>query len=207
MKQPITFLFAHGAGAGMDSDFMLEMSELISAQGINVVRFEFDYMEERRKTGSKRPPDRQPKLLAKFDKELSRLLEEDPQHHLFIGGKSMGGRMATLLVTEQTFDSAQSAKGVICMGYPFHPPGKPEKLRTEHLESMQTPTLILQGERDTFGTREEVPNYPLSGTIKTSWLTDGDHSLKPRKKSGVLYEENMKTAAETAVEFMQKLSS
>lgn len=207
MKETITFLFAHGAGAGMDSEFMLEMAELISDQGIKVVRFEFDYMEERRKSGSKRPPDRQPKLLARFDLEISNLVETDPKQKIFIGGKSMGGRMATLLATEDSYASTESVQGIICMGYPFHPPGKPEKLRTEHLKSIKTPTLILQGERDTFGTKEEVPNYPLAKTIQTTWLADGDHSLKPRKKSGVLYEENMKTAADAAVEFMKKMAN
>ena len=215
-KSAITFIFAHGAGADMDSDFMLEMSTLIEAQGIHVRRFNFDYMEERRETGKKKPPDRQPKLLTRFAKVLTEVQQQSPRHKLFIGGKSMGGRMATLLLAQEQdqyqelgIDEKALAKirGVICMGYPFHPPGKPEKLRTEHLADFSTPTLIIQGERDTFGTQEEVANYDLSQQIQFAWMPDGDHSLKPRKKSGYTQKENLAAAAETTAEFIRQNAS
>ena len=184
-------LLAHGAGAGMESDFMQRMAALIAAAGVGVVRFEFPYMAERRQTGKKRPPDRQPLLLESWRQVLEDHAGQGP---LFIGGKSMGGRMATVLAAELEAEGRPVA-GVACLGYPFHPPAKPEKLRTEHLQSLRTPVLILQGSRDPMGSREEVAGYPLSDAVCLSWLDDGDHDLKPRVKSGCSHEQHMVSAA------------
>jgi predicted alpha/beta-hydrolase family hydrolase len=170
-----TFVFAHGAGAGQHSEFMQLMAEGLSKHSINVVRFNFTYMQLAEELGKRRPPERADKLLAHFNTVLSGV---DSSFPIFIGGKSMGGRMASMLLQES------KALGCICMGYPFHPPGKPEKLRTEHLETINKPVLILQGERDTFGSREEISSYNLSTQVQVSYLTDGDHSFKPRKASG-----------------------
>jgi predicted alpha/beta-hydrolase family hydrolase len=95
--------------------------------------------------------------------------------------------------------------GLVCLGYPFHPPGKPEKQRTEHLAALRTPTLILQGERDTFGTREEVEGYDLSPAIRVAYLPDGDHGFKPRKASGHTEAENIKSAARLTADFIETL--
>ena len=102
-----------------------------------------------------------------------------PKGPLVIGGKSMGGRVASM-IADQLHASGRIA-GLLCLGYPFHPIGKPDQLRTAHLVEMRTPTLIVQGTRDLFGTREEVANYKLSKAIEIFWLEDGDHDLKPRK--------------------------
>ena len=118
---------------------------------------------------------------------------------LLIGGKSMGGRIATMVADEM------NVAGLVCLGYPFHPPGKPEKTRTEHLKEIKTPTLILQGERDALGTREDVADYELSKRIQMVWLPDGDHSFKPRKKSGITLEENMQKAVKVFTEFADTL--
>ncbi|MYM61981.1 alpha/beta fold hydrolase [Pseudomaricurvus sp. HS19] len=190
-------LLAHGAGVGMDSDFMQQMAERIAALGVGVVRFEFPYMAERRQTGKKRPPDRQPVLLDTWRQVLADHAGEGP---LVIGGKSMGGRMATLLAAELEAEGCPVA-GVICLGYPFHPPGKPEKLRTEHLQSLRTPVLMLQGSRDPMGSREEVQGYDLSDTVVMSWLEDGNHDLKPRVKSGFSHDQHLATAAGNIVDF------
>jgi predicted alpha/beta-hydrolase family hydrolase len=115
---------------------------------------------------------------------------------LFIGGKSMGGRMATLVADELR------VRGVVCFGYPFHPPGKPARLRTAHLEALATPMLVLQGERDPFGTRDDVASYRLSPQIRVEWIADGDHSLRPRAKSGVTESQNVTRAIESAATFM-----
>ena len=171
---PLTFAFAHGAGAPMDSDWMNNVTNQIVEGGYRVVRFEFPYMAERRETGKKRPPNTQKVLLQTW----CDVIEDLGASTLVIGGKSMGGRMASMVADEM------KVQGVICLGYPFHPPGRPEKLRTEHLAVLKTKTLICQGERDPFGTTAEVPEYPLSKTIKCHWLPDGDHGFKPRKKSG-----------------------
>ena len=175
-KSPLTFLFAHGAGAGMDHPFMAAMAAGIAkAAKIRVARFEFPYMAARRVDGKKRPPDRSDKLLACFRDAIAAL---GGPENMVIGGKSMGGRMASLLAEEI------GARGLICLGYPFHPPGKPEAMRTAHLLTMTMPALIVQGTRDTFGGREEVQALALPRNIHIHWIADGDHSFKPRKSSG-----------------------
>ncbi|WP_231756986.1 alpha/beta family hydrolase [Microbulbifer elongatus] len=187
------FLFAHGAGAPMDSDFMRAMAELLVEQGLGVIRFEFPYMAERRQTGKRRPPNKMDVLLTSFQAQIDRAETEFPGVPLYIGGKSMGGRVASLLVQENA-DGGRVA-GAVCLGYPFHPPGKPEKLRTGHLAPMTCPTLIIQGTRDKLGSREEVAEYPLGSGIQLYWLEDGDHDFKPRKVSGFTQQQHWQTAA------------
>ncbi|NVJ67105.1 MAG: dienelactone hydrolase family protein [Gammaproteobacteria bacterium] len=191
-----TLVLAHGAGANSNSEFMVQMSSLIGNQDIKVLRFDFPYMQGRQATGKKSPPDRMPKLEAAFLEQLETL----PQKNLFIGGKSMGGRVATM-IAEQVKPS-----GVICFGYPFHPPGKPEKTRTEHLKTLQTPTLIIQGSRDTFGKPEEVASYDLSSKIQVKWLDDGNHSLETLKRSAITTEQAWQLAATHARDFITALS-
>lgn len=191
------FIFAHGAGAGSDSEFMQNMASLLAEQGINVGLFDFEYMQIAKQTDKRRPPDRAPKLLAYFAKIIE---QADSSLPLFIGGKSMGGRMASMLAC----DSAKHINGVLAFGYPFHPPGKPEKLRIEHFGQIPCPFMVLQGERDTFGTREELEALELAKRPEFVWLADGDHSLKPRKKSGFTLEQNLLVAAEQAQKFIKQ---
>ena len=123
---------------------------------------------------------------------------------LVIGGKSMGGRVASMIADEQS--GKGKAAGLFCLGYPFHPPGKPESLRTKHLEAMKTPALICQGTRDIFGSKEEVPFYPLSRKIEVVWFEDGDHDLKPRKAiSGFAHADHMKSMAAAAKDWAGRL--
>jgi len=194
-----TLVLAHGAGAPMDSDFMQIVAALLAARGVRVVRFEFPYMQERRQSGKRRPPNRQPELLQAWREALAdcRTQFHDPSMPLFIGGKSMGGRMASLIADEESVD------GLVCLGYPFHPQGKPEQLRTEHLKTLQTPALVVQGTRDALGNREEAEAYTLSPQIEILWLEDGDHDLKPRVKSGYTHSQHMQTAATAIAAFMQ----
>jgi len=187
------YIFAHGAGAPMDAPFMNSIAEGLAEKGILVSRFEFPYMALRRVDGKRRGPGSALKLLN-FYREIVKETKSDVP--LFIGGKSMGGRVASMIADES------GVSGVICFGYPFHPPGKPEKLRTEHLQTMKLSTLIVQGERDPFGKPEEVSGYELSDAIKVSWIPDGDHSLKPRKKSGYTEDENLQRAVKEAVDFI-----
>ena len=194
-KATLTLALAHGAGAPMDSDWMNMVAAAVAAKGFRVVRFEFPYMAERRETGKKKPPNPTRTLEATWMQVIADLGAE----HLVIGGKSMGGRMASMVADEA------GVRGVVCMGYPFHPPGRPEKLRTEHLAALKTPTLICQGERDPFGTKDEVPGYTLSKKIKVHWSPDGDHGLKPRKKSGHSEEENIAAAVNAIAAFMNGL--
>ena len=190
-----TLLLAHGAGAGMEHEWMVTMAGALAERGLRVVRFEFPYMHARRE-GRRPGPDRMPKLLSCY-----REVFEAQDRPTFVCGKSMGGRAATMLAGD--VDCA----GVIAFGYPFHPPGKPENLRTAHLETLRTPTLIVQGERDTFGGREEVATYTLSDAVQLCWLEDGDHSLKPRKKSGHTHEGHLQRAADAAAKFCSQLTA
>jgi predicted alpha/beta-hydrolase family hydrolase len=192
-------ILAHGAGQDMDSPFLHEISRQIAAGGVQVIRFNFPYMVKRIETGRQRPPDRQPVLLAHWRQVIEQVRAERAEP-VFIGGKSLGGRMASLLADER------QAAGLVCLGYPFHPPGKPERLRTEHLRELQTPTLICQGERDSFGNRHEVPHYRLSSKIRIHWLSDGDHSFKPRRTSGFSLTDNLAAAATAVLDFMRRLT-
>lgn len=192
---PLTLVLAHGAGAPMDSDWMNSITAKIAARGFGVVRFEFPYMAERRETGKKRPPNPARVLLQTWMDVIDDLGPE----RLVIGGKSMGGRIASMVA------DAARVRGLVCLGYPFHPPGRPDKLRTEHLAALRTPTLICQGERDSFGTVDEVPGFGLSKSITLHWAPDGDHGLKPRKKSGFTEEANMNDAVSAITKFMHSL--
>jgi uncharacterized protein len=171
-----TILLAHGAGAPMDSASLSASTKALAAAGLRVVRFEFDYMASRRISQAKRPPPRAEKLISEYIAAIDAL---DAMGPLVIGGKSLGGRVASM-IADQLHPFGRIA-GLLCLGYPFHPIGKPDQLRTAHLADMQTPTLIVQGTRDPFGTREEVATYKLSKAIEILWLEDGDHDLKPRK--------------------------
>ncbi|GAA4218792.1 hypothetical protein GGQ68_002554 [Sagittula marina] len=169
----LTVVLAHGAGAAMDSGFMQDMAAALAGQGLRVARFEFAYMAQRRVGGTKRPPPKVDLLCAEYRAAVRLLAAEGP---LVIGGKSMGGRVASMVADDL------GVAGLLCLGYPFHPIGKPEKLRVAHLATLQTPTLICQGTRDPFGTRDEVASYPLSDRILLEWLEGGEHDFKPRKR-------------------------
>ncbi|MCP5051198.1 MAG: alpha/beta fold hydrolase [bacterium] len=191
-----TVILAHGAGAAMDTPFMETMAKGLAAEGYRVVRFEFPYMKEKRRTGKNKAPNPAKVLLQTWRD----VIETFGPDGLVIGGKSMGGRMASMVADEM------KVAGLVCLGYPFHPPGRPGKTRVEHLKELKTKTLILQGERDTFGTPEDVAGYELSNTIRVEWLPDGDHGFKTRKKSGITLEENMQKAVKVFTRFAGTLN-
>lgn len=192
-----TLILAHGAGAPMDSDFMSLMAGKLAARGLAVVRFEFAYMAARREDGKKRPPNPQAKLLERW-REVHAAVRQQVIGPLAIGGKSMGGRMASLLADELEAD------GLVCLGYPFHAIGKADKPRTAHLADLKTPTLIVQGERDAMGDRHTVASYQLSRAIELFWLTAGDHDLKPLKVSGYSHEQHLESAADAVAGFLRE---
>jgi predicted alpha/beta-hydrolase family hydrolase len=185
-----TILLAHGAGAPMDSQSMTAASEALANAGFRVARFEFAYMAARR-TGRSKPPPKAETLNPEYIEAVAALNAHGP---LIIGGKSMGGRVASMVADELYRKNAIA--GLLCLGYPFHPPGKLDKPRTAHLATLETPTLICQGSRDEFGAREDVADYRLSDRIEILWLEDGDHDLKPRKKiSGFSAADHLATMA------------
>lgn len=197
-----TVLLAHGAGAPMDSPGMTAIAHALAGAGLRVARFEFGYMAARR-SAVRKPPPRAESLLPEYRAAIEALQATGP---LIIGGKSMGGRVASMLADE-VFLQGRIA-GLLCLGYPFHPPGQPEKLRTAHLERLATPALICQGTRDPFGTHEEVSGYRLSPTIDILWLEDGDHDLKPRKSiSGFSAADHLETMALTSAQWIARVTA
>ncbi|MEW5963943.1 MAG: alpha/beta family hydrolase [Pseudomonadota bacterium] len=198
-------LLAHGAGAGMTTPFLTSVAELIAARGIAVHRFELAYMAARHEAGRRRPPPKAEALTGEYLEAVATVRARlRAGTRLLIGGKSMGGRIASL-VTDRLHTEGAIA-GLVVLGYPFHPPGKPETLRTAHLAALACPALIVQGERDPFGSRAEVEGYALSPSITLHWAEDGDHDLGPRGGSGFTRKGNLAAAADAVAAFAERLA-
>ena len=198
----VTILLAHGAGAPMDSASMNAAAKALAAAEFRVARFEFGYMAARR-GGERKPP---PKAETVMPEYVSAIDDLGPTNGpLIIGGKSMGGRVASMIADAEF--GARRIAGLLCLGYPFHPLGRPEQLRTKHLLTMKTPALICQGTRDEMGNRFEVGDYGLSDEIEVFWLEDGDHDLKPRKAiSGFTTAGHLQSMAEKVREWVQRIA-
>lgn len=192
-----TLALAHGAGAGMRSAFLEYFATALGERGLRVARFEFPYMALRTTSGKRGAPDREPVLRDTWKRVVTRLGPEG----LILAGKSMGGRIASMVADEC------AATGLVCLGYPFHPVGKPTQLRTAHLGTLRTPALIVQGTRDPFGTQEEVAGFRLAPSITVHWLPDGNHDFTPRKSSGRSQRQNWDEAIAAMVVFADSVSS
>lgn len=197
-------LFAHGAGAPSNSPFMDAIVGALEQRAVAVRRFEFDYMATRRRDGKRRPPPPVDKLAVEFT-EAARTIFRETGQHVVVGGKSMGGRVASMIADRLFAEGI--ATGCVAVGYPFHPAGKPGTLRTAHLVGLTCPMLIVQGERDPLGSRPEVERYDLSKTIEVLWLADGDHDLAPRRASGSTKAGHIETAAEATAAFIRNAGS
>jgi predicted alpha/beta-hydrolase family hydrolase len=200
-------VFAHGAGADMHHEFMEQVSLLLNKANINVLRFNFPYMDKRIALGKRYPPDRMPKLIDCYKRVIKDLSVSDsnqPLLPLFIGGKSMGSRVAATIAADD--DIAEVIQGVFCLGYPFHPTKKPEKLRLEPLQNTQKPVLVIQGDRDTLGSETEIEQYKISSLCQVTFLPDGDHSFKPRVKSGYTHQQHIETAVNGIIKFIEEES-
>ena len=189
-------VLAHGAGAPMDSPFMQRMARGLAGNGLCAVRFEFPYMKRRRTGGRSGAPDPPRVLQSRWMSVIEHLGRPE---RLVIGGKSLGGRIASMIADEA------GVAGLVCLGYPFHPAGRPEKLRTAHLVGLRTPAMIVQGTRDPFGTPDEIRTYDLSPSVRTTFLEDGDHSFRPRVRSGRTLEQNIDEAIAAVTEFVNGL--
>ena len=191
-----TLLLAHGAGGAMDSPAMQALTEAFAGEGLRVARFEFSYMAARRQS-IRKPPPKAETLIPEYRAALAAM---GARGQIIIGGKSMGGRIASMIADET------QAAGLLCIGYPFHPVGKPEQLRTAHLKHLRKPTLIAQGTRDPFGTQDEVATYDLSPAIQILWMEDGDHDLRPRKRvSGLTIKNHLASLAREVREWTSRL--
>jgi predicted alpha/beta-hydrolase family hydrolase len=180
----------------METPFLQATARLLAERGVTVLRFEFAYMARRRETGSRGSI---PKAERLADEYRAAVAGAPPGGPLLIGGKSMGGRVASMVADE--LYAAGRIAGLLCLGYPFHPPKKPDQLRTAHLEGLACPALIVQGGRDPFGTRAEVEAMRLSPAIRFHWAGDGDHDLGPRGGSGYTRAGNLAAAADAVAEF------
>lgn len=199
-------LLAHGAGAPADSAFMEKLASALADEGITTLRFEFPYMQKRRQDGRKRPPDRQPALLEYFRRAVAtvatEMVEPADECPIFVGGKSMGGRMASHIVAET--DLHPCVRGAVCFGYPFHPPGKPDRWRTSHFPDLQRPLHIIQGSRDPFGRKHEIETEDLGSGVNMglSWIEGGDHDYRPLVRQTETQEDMIRQAANRAARFV-----
>ncbi len=189
-------LVAHGAGAGQDSDFLVNLREALAAEGVQTLAVEFAYLQQMRREARRRPPPRIDRLVDELAVWCD-LLSRPSLSPLWLGGKSMGGRAASLLAARD------SAAGLALCGYPFHPPGKPESLRLSHWPLIACPTLVVQGSRDPFGNREELAGYEL-GDAEVHLLEDGDHDWKPRRASGRTRAALIREGAGVIADFMAR---
>jgi predicted alpha/beta-hydrolase family hydrolase len=192
-----TLVLAHGAGAAMDSPGMADLASRISSRGVRVVRFEFAYMASRR-VGVRRPPPRADTLLDEYRQVLAEVGGRP-----VIGGRSMGGRVASMIAAAEP----STAAGLVCLSYPWHPPERPDQPRVAHLAELSLPALIVQGTRDPFGSPDEVAGYGLPTAIELLWLEDGDHDLRPRKSvSGFTHAQHLDAAADAVAGFVTRVA-
>jgi predicted alpha/beta-hydrolase family hydrolase len=181
----VTLILGHGAGAGQTSTFMVSFAAALAARGIDTVTFNFLYTEQGR-----RLPDPKDKLEACYRAVIAAVARRKIGERLAIGGKSMGGRIASQVAAAGAPDVA----GLVLLGYPLHPPGKPDQLRDKHLPDIKAPMLFVQGSRDTFGTPDELRPIikTLGAPAELYEVTGGDHSFKVLKRDGVTQEDAYK---------------
>jgi predicted alpha/beta-hydrolase family hydrolase len=215
-KSDTLIVFAHGAGANMHHQYMTSMTDKLIAQGYQVYRFNFLYMQANMQDGKRRPPDRAPKLLAHYEQVLLDIQQKMALglincQRIILMGKSMGGRMSAILTSSDhqlqqplITDVANKISAIVCLGYPFIPlkGGEPRLAPIQH---NSIPMLIVQGERDKFGDLQQVPNWALGEHAEVCWIGDGDHSLQPRKSSGYTLEGNLNHAIENIRQFITRL--
>lgn len=187
----------------MTSPWLEALTDAIVEAGVCVARFEFAYMAARRE-GKRTPPPKAERCIPEYIAMVETYSRHLPaSRRLVIGGKSMGGRVASLSADD--LYAKRFVSGLICLSYPFHPPKRPNELRTAHLEHLATPAMIVQGERDPFGTPAEIKTYALSPAVKVAVIKDGDHDLAPRASSGTTLSNNISEAARLVCLFCQSL--
>ena len=190
-------LLAHGAGAGQDAAFMRQLRQALADEGVQTLALEFAYMQRMREEQRRRPPPRAERLVEEL-RRWREALDVAGLAPAWLGGKSLGGRVASLLAAED------GAPGLILCSYPFHPPGKPERTRLAHWPTLRCPTLVLQGTRDPFGSQEEVAGYTLPSGAEVHFLADGEHDWRPRRATGRGQQSLIDEAAAVAARWMAK---
>jgi predicted alpha/beta-hydrolase family hydrolase len=195
-------LLAHGAGADMNAAALTVVADALADVRVPSLRFDFPY----RKAG-RRAPDRPPVLLAAAREAVAELARRAklPPDRLVLGGRSMGGRIASMVAGDP--DDPVDALGLTMLGYPLHPPGKPENLRVEHFPRLTMPVLFASGTRDAFGTPAELKRHAkkVKGPVTFCWIETGDHSFRPLKASGLSTADALMQVAVAVVDFVTKL--
>jgi predicted alpha/beta-hydrolase family hydrolase len=186
-------ILAHGAGQGMQSPFMTYFHEEMARRGLLSVKFDFEYMQQKRKV-----PDPQPKLRQRYKQVIEEVALEFKPQRIVIGGKSMGGRVASYIASE-----IDAVAGLVFLGYPLHPPGKPDQLRDAHLYELMKPMLFISGTRDTLAEKDLLQGVVdrIGKRATLLWIERGDHSLKTGRKDTT----SLATAAETIESWIAKL--
>jgi uncharacterized protein len=186
-------ILGHGAGQGMNSPFMNYFHAELTNRGFFTVNFNFDYMEQRRKV-----PDPQPKLQARYRAVIADVVAKHQPKRLIIGGKSMGGRVASYVAGD-----IPEVNGLVFLGYPLHPPGKPDQMRDAHLYGLAKPMLFISGTKDTFAERPLLERVvgQIGERATLVWIEGGDHSLKTSKKGT----ESLRTAADAIENWVRGL--
>jgi predicted alpha/beta-hydrolase family hydrolase len=196
----ILLILAHGAGAPQSHPFMVDYATALAQRGIDLATFNFLYSD-----GKRRGIDRPEALSACFRAAIAEITSHAkfPGRALAIGGKSMGGRYATIVAS----DGVEALRGVVCLGYPLHPPDKPKQLRTSHFPKLRVPLLFVQGTRDPFGSPDELRPYlaKLEATIHV--VDGGDHSFKVPKRGALPQEEVHAVAQQTIVDWLERVTS
>jgi predicted alpha/beta-hydrolase family hydrolase len=194
-------LLAHGAGADMHARALTTVADALAEAAIPSLRFNFPYM-----TAGRRAPDRPAVLEAAVRAAAADLAQRTklPPERIFLGGRSMGGRYCSLVVADAA--DPLPARGLILLGYPLHPPGKPEQLRTEHFPRIDVPCLFVSGTRDTFGTPEELERHAqqIAGDVEWHWIDTADHGFKPLKASGLTVDAALAAVAADVVAFVRR---
>jgi predicted alpha/beta-hydrolase family hydrolase len=188
-------ILAHGAGQGMNSPFMTYFHTELARRGFLSLKFNFEYMELKR-----RVPDPQPKLQARYRAVVNDVVAQHRPSRVIIGGKSMGGRVASYIAA-----GTPGVSGLLFLGYPLHPPGKPDQLRDEHLYSLKLPMLFISGTKDTFAGRDLLEKVvcKIGDNATLVWVEGGDHSLKRGRGD----RESLGMAMDAIVRWIHGLSS
>jgi predicted alpha/beta-hydrolase family hydrolase len=200
-------LLAHGAGSDMHAPALVTVAEALARAKVPSLTFDFPY-----RSAGRRAPDRAPVLLRSVRDAAGELAKRAklPLDRLVLGGRSMGGRMCSMAAAgEDDADGSEPlpALGLVLLGYPLHPPGKPERLRVEHFERIHCPTLFVSGTRDPFGTPDEIRRHArrLQGRVKYWWVETGDHGFKPLKASGLTQSDVFASVAAAVVDWVLAL--
>jgi len=195
-------LLAHGAGADMRAAALTVVADALAGERIPSLRFDFPYRQ-----AGRRAPDRPPVLLAAVREAAADIARRTklPPERLVLGGRSMGGRICSMAVADDA--DPLPALGLVLLGYPLHPPGKPERLRVEHFPSIVVPVLFVSGTRDAFAAPDELERHAeqIKGPVRFWWLETADHGFKPLKASGLTPAAALAAAAEAVVGFVQSL--